>query len=132
MALAVWRKLDKMHLEHPFMGSRMLRRQVTRQGLHAGGRHIGTVMLRRGVEAWAHSQARAHSQEREKLRRGTRSIPTSRASFAIGRAHQVWALDTTYLLISRGFVYFTTVVDVARRKLLAHKVGHYVGSHVRQ
>ena len=41
---------------------------------------------------------------------------------AIGRANQVWALDTTYIPMERGFVYLTAVVDVASRKVLAHKV----------
>lgn len=41
---------------------------------------------------------------------------------AITRANPVWALDTTYIQIARGFVYITAVVDVNSRKVLAHKV----------
>jgi putative transposase len=41
---------------------------------------------------------------------------------AISRANQVWALDTTYIPMARGFVYLTAVVDVASRRVLAHKV----------
>jgi putative transposase len=41
---------------------------------------------------------------------------------AIRRANQVWALDTTYIPMARGFVYLTAVVDVASRMVLAHKV----------
>ena len=41
---------------------------------------------------------------------------------AITRANQVWALDTTYIRMARGFVYLTAVVDVASRRVLAHKV----------
>jgi putative transposase len=41
---------------------------------------------------------------------------------AITRSNQVWALDTTYIPMARGFVYLTAVVDVASRKVLAHKV----------
>ena len=37
-------------------------------------------------------------------------------------AIQVWALDTTYIAMARGFVYLTAVVDVASRRVLAHKV----------
>ena len=36
---------------------------------------------------------------------------------AIGRANQVWALDTTYIPMARGLVYLTAVVDVASRKV---------------
>jgi len=38
------------------------------------------------------------------------------------RANQVWALDTTYIPMARGFVYLTAVVDVASRCVLAHQV----------
>ena len=41
---------------------------------------------------------------------------------AITHFNQVWALDTTYVPMARGFVYLTAVVDVASRKVLAHKV----------
>ena len=51
--LALIRRLDELHLEHPFMGARMLRRQLARQGVHAGRRHIRTLMLRMGIEALA-------------------------------------------------------------------------------
>lgn len=40
---------------------------------------------------------------------------------AITRANQVWALDTTYIPMAQGFVYLIAVVDVASRRVLAHK-----------
>jgi putative transposase len=40
----------------------------------------------------------------------------------IKRANQVWALDTTYIPMAKGFVYLTAVVDWASRKVLALKV----------
>ena len=41
---------------------------------------------------------------------------------AITRSNQVWALYATYIPMARGFVYLTAVVDLAIRKVLAHKV----------
>jgi putative transposase len=43
-------------------------------------------------------------------------------NLAIARSNQVWALDTTYIPMARGFVYLTAVVDVASRKVLSHKL----------
>ena len=40
----------------------------------------------------------------------------------IERSNQVWALDTTYIPMAKGFVYLTAVVDWASRKVLASKV----------
>src|SRR5712691_2751324 len=51
--LALMRRIDELHLKHPFMGARMLRDQLARQGIHAGRRHIKTLMLRMRIEALA-------------------------------------------------------------------------------
>jgi putative transposase len=37
----------------------------------------------------------------------------------IDRPNQVWAMDTTYLPMRRGFVYLTVVLDWASRRVLA-------------
>ena len=52
----------------------------------------------------------------------TRSVPYLLRGMTINRANQVWALDTTYIPMARGFVYLTAVVDWASRKVLAHRV----------
>ena len=41
--LALMRKIDELHLEHPFMGARMLRDQLARRGIRAGRRHVRDV-----------------------------------------------------------------------------------------
>ncbi|MDZ4854912.1 MAG: DDE-type integrase/transposase/recombinase [Nitrospirota bacterium] len=40
----------------------------------------------------------------------------------VNRANQVWALDTTYIPMAKGFVYLTAVVDWVSRKVLASTV----------
>ena len=114
--LALMRKLDELHLEHPFMGARMLRDQLARQGIHAGRRHIRTLMLKMGIEALAPQPGTSQAAPGHKI------YPYLLRKLAIKRANQVWALDTTYIPMARGFVYLTAVVDVASRCVLAHKV----------
>ena len=114
--LALMRRLDELHLEHPFMGARMLRDQLARQGIRAGRRHIRTLMLRMGIEALAPQPGTS------KATPGNKVYPYLLRKLAITRANQVWALDTTYIPMARGFVYLTAVVDVASRRVLAHKV----------
>jgi putative transposase len=114
--LALMRKLDELHLEYPFMGARMLRDQLARQGIRAGRRHIGTLMLRMGIEALAPQPGTSKAAPGHKI------YPYLLRKLAITRANQVWALDTTYIPMARGFVYLTAVVDVASRRVLAHKV----------
>ena len=49
--LKLMRRLDELHLEHPFMGARMLRDQLNREGYDVGRKHVGTLMKRMGIEA---------------------------------------------------------------------------------
>src|ERR1700745_4520237 len=49
--LAIMRRLDRLHLEFPFAGSRMLRGLLVAEGCKIGRRHVKTLMQRMGVEA---------------------------------------------------------------------------------
>jgi putative transposase len=114
--LALMRQIDELHLEHPFMGARMLRDQLARQGIAVGRRHVGTLMRRMGIQAQAPQPGTSRRAPGHKI------YPYLLRKLAITRANQVWALDTTYIPLARGFVYLTAVVDVASRRVLAHKV----------
>jgi len=114
--LRIMRRLDELHLEHPFMGARMLRDQLWREGLQIGRRHVATLMQRMGIEALCPQPGSS------KPAPGHKVYPYLLRKLQIARSNQVWALDTTYIAMARGFVYLTAVVDVASRKVLAHKV----------
>ena len=114
--LALMRRIDQLHLEHPFMGARMLRRQLQRDNVLVGRRHIATLMLRMGIQALAPQPGTSQRAPGHKI------YPYLLRKLAIERSNQVWALDTTYIPMARGFVYLTAVVDVASRRVLAHKV----------
>jgi len=114
--LALMRRLDELHLEHPFMGARMLRRQLLAEGIRVGRRHVRTLMRRMGMEALCPQPGTSQRHPDHKI------YPYLLRKLAITRANQVWALDTTYIPMARGFVYLTAVVDVASRMVLAHKL----------
>lgn len=114
--LALMRRLDELHLEYPFMGARMLRDQLWREGTAVGRRHVTTLMARMGITALAPQPGTS------KRAPGHKIYPYLLRTLAITRPNQVWALDTTYIPMARGFVYLTAVVDVASRKVLAHRV----------
>ena len=110
------RRIDELHLEHPFMGARMLRDQLDRAGIKVGRRHVCTVMKRMGIEALYRKPGTS------KKRPGHTIYPYLLRGMTINRTNQVWALDTTYIRMAKGFVYLTAVVDWASRKVLAAKV----------
>jgi putative transposase len=110
------RRIDELHLEHPFAGSRMLRDMLNREGWSVGRKHVGTLMKRMGVEAL---YRRPNTSKRHPAHR---IYPYLLRGMAIDRANQVWALDITYIPMARGFVYLCAVVDWASRKVLAHRL----------
>ena len=80
--LALMRRIDELHLKHPFMGTRMLRDQLAGEGIHAGRRHIGTLMGRMGIEALARPATR---YQQGGARQQDLSVP---AAQAVHRARQ--------------------------------------------
>jgi putative transposase len=114
--LVLMRRLDALHLEHPFMGARMLRDQLNREGFTVGRKHVSTLMARMGMEALYRKPGTSTKHP------GHDVYPYLLRSLIINRANQVWALDTTYIPMAKGFVYLTAVVDWASRKVLAATV----------
>ena len=98
------------------MGARMLRRQLRQEGVKIGRRHVGTLMKKMGIEALAPQPGTSQRAP------GNKIYPYLLRKVSIVRSNQVWALDTTYTPMARGFVYLTAVVDEASRRVLAHKV----------
>lgn len=114
--LVLMRRLDEVHLDRPFMGARMLRAQLNREGFTVGRNHVGTLMARMGIEALYRKPGTS------KKHPGHDVYPYLLRGVSITRANQVWALDTTYIPMAKGFVYLTAVVDWASRKVLAAKI----------
>jgi len=114
--LALVRRIDELHLEHPFAGSRMLRDLLRREGFEVGRKHVTTLMHKMGIEA-LYQKPRTSGRDREHP-----VFPYLLRGMTIDRPNQVWAMDTTYIPMRRGFVYLTAVVDWATRRVLAIRV----------
>ena len=114
--LALMRRIDELHLEHPFAGGRMLRDLLRREGVEVGRKHVTTLMRRMGIEA-LYQKPRTSGRNREHP-----VYPYLLRGMAIERPNQVWAMDTTYIPMRRGFVYLTAVLDWASRRVLAFRV----------
>ena len=114
--LWLMRRIDELHLNYPFAGSRMLRDLLGHQGLQVGRRHIKTLMRKMGVEAIY------RRPNTSKPAPGHRIYPYLLRGLAITRPNQVWAMDITYIPMARGFVYLAAVVDWFSRRVLAWKL----------
>jgi len=114
--LAVMRRLDELHLDYPFAGSRMLRDILNREGISAGRRHVATLMKRMGIEAIY------RRPNTSKPAPGHKIYPYLLRGLKVDRPNQVWAMDISYIPMARGFVYLTAVVDWFSRRVLSHRV----------
>ena len=114
--LALMRRIDELHLEYPFAGSRMLRDLLNREGVEIGRRHVATLMKRMGVEAIY------RRPNTSKPAAGNRIYPYLLRALKVDRANQVWAMDITYIPMARGFVYLAAVVDWFSRRVLSYRV----------
>ncbi|MBB5059899.1 putative transposase [Granulicella aggregans] len=110
------RKLDGLHLNYPFAGSRMLRGLLHQQRVDAGRLHIGTLMKKMGIEAIY------RKRNTSKPAPGHRSYPYLLRNVAVTRPNQAWAMDISYIPVARGFVYLAAVVNWFSRKILSWKL----------
>jgi putative transposase len=114
--LALMRRLDELHLEHPHAGSRMLRDLLAAEGSKIGRRHVKTLMERMGIEA-------IYRRPRTSIPApGHKIFPYLLRDLTIDRANQVWASDITYIPMARGFVYLAAVMDWFARRILASRL----------
>jgi putative transposase len=109
-------RIDRLHLEHPFAGARMLRDMLDQEGLQVGRKHVATLMRKMGIEA-LYRRPRTTKRHPEH-----RVYPYLLRGLSITRSNQVWAMDITYIPMARGFVYLTVVMDWYSRRVLSHRV----------
>jgi putative transposase len=114
--LAIMRRLDRLHLESTFAGSRMLRGLLAAERCKIGRRHVKTLMQRMGIEA-LYRRPRTTKPEP-----GHKIYPYLLRGVEITRPNQVWAMDITYIPMARGFVYLTVVLDWFSRRVLSWRV----------
>ena len=114
--LEVMRRLDRLHLEFPFAGSRMLQGLLSADGCKIGRRHVKTLMRRMGIEA-LYRRPRTTKPEP-----GHKIYPYLLRGIEITRPNQVWAMDITYIPMARGFVYLAVVLDWFSRRVLSWRV----------
>ncbi len=114
--LAIMRRIDELHMDYPFAGSRMLRALLDREGLRIGRLHVATLMKKMGIAAIY------RRPNTSKPAPGHRIYPYLLRKLAVARPNQVWATDISYIPMARGFVYLVAIVDWFSRRVLSWRV----------
>jgi len=114
--LLLMRRIDELHLNYPFGGSRMLRDMLKLEGHQVGREHVRTLMAKMGIHAIYRGRNTSAPHPAHRI------YPYLLKGLTIDRPNQCWATDITYVPMRRGFVYLVAIVDWATRKVLAHRV----------
>lgn len=96
--LAIMRRIDELHLDYPFAGSRMLRDLLAADGVKVGRLHVSTLMKKMAIEAIY------RRPNTSKPAPGHKVYPYLLRKLAVTRPDQVWAMDITYIPMAHGFV----------------------------
>jgi putative transposase len=114
--LAIMRRLDELHLNYPFAGSRMMRDLLRGEGVVIGRQHVITLMKRMRIKAIY------RRPNTSKPAPGNKIYPYLLRGLTVDRPDQVWAMDISYIPMRRGFVYLAAVIDWYTRRVLAWRL----------
>ena len=120
--LELMRRIDELHLELPFAGSRMLAGLLGTDEVVVGRLHVRTLMRRMGIAA-------IYRRPRTSQRHPAHPIfPYLLRTLKVERPNQVWATDITYIPMARGFVFLVAIMDWYTRKVLTWRVSPTLSS----
>ena len=116
--LELMHRMDKLHLEYPFAGARMLKDLLVHEGHTIGRRHTKTLMRKMGITALYQKPSTSRRHPAHPV------YPYLLKNLKIERPDQVWAADITYIPMRRGFVYLCAVMDWATRRVLSWRLSN--------
>lgn len=116
-------RIDRLHLQMPYAGSRMLRDLLNQDGIKVGRKHVATLMKRMGIEALYRKPKTTKKHPEHRV------YPYLLRGLTICRPGQVYAMDITYIPMARGFVYLAAVMDWYSRKVLSWQVSITLDVH---
>jgi putative transposase len=115
---ALMRRIDELHLERPFVGARLLRDMLRREGQAIGRRHVASLMRRMGIEAIYRRRNTSRPHPEHPV------YSYLLRQLVIERPNQVWAADITYVPMAKGFVYLVAILDWYTRRVLAWRMSN--------
>ena len=97
--LALMRRIDELHLQHPFFGSRMITQTLKAEGPVINRKRVQRLMRLMGLESTAPQPTTSTPAPDHPV------YPYLLRGLTIARPNQVWATDITYIPMARGFAY---------------------------
>jgi putative transposase len=120
--LATMRRIDEIHLKHPFYGSRKIGLELRMEGREANRKRVQRLMRLMGLEALAPkpNTSTPHPDHPK--------YPYLLRGLVVSRVNQVWSTDITYIPMRKGFVYLVAIMDWYSRRVLAWRLSNTMDS----
>jgi len=116
--LAVMRRIDELHLELPFYGSRRMTFELNKEGRGVNRKRVRRLMRVMGIEALIPRPGTS------KAALGRKIYPYLLRGLKIVEPNHVWAADVTYIPMACGFLYLVAIIDWASRAVLAWQLSN--------
>ena len=111
--LELMRRIDELHLQRPFYGSRKIAHVLSMEGRAVNRKQVQRLMRVMGLEAMAPKPDTSRPAAEHP------SYPYLLRKLEISRTNQVWAADITYIPLAHGFAYLVAIIDWYSRRVLS-------------
>ena len=116
--LELMRRIDELHLECPFYGSRSIARELGKKGYRVNRKRVQRLMRLMGLESVAPKPNTSKPNEEHPV------YPYLLRDVTIDRPNQVWAADITYIPMAHGFAYLVAIIDWASQRMLSWRLSN--------
>ena len=115
--------IDKIHLEHPFMGHRRIVGELADLGYTVNRKKVLRLMRLMGIYALYPKKKTTIANKQHKV------YPYLLRNLDVTYANQVWATDITFIPMAKGFVYVVAIIDWFSRKVLSWRLSNTLDTH---
>ena len=120
--LSLMERLDRLHLEHPFLGSRKLAILTSSPEEAVNRKRVQRLMRLMGLECLFPRPKTSVAS------RSYKKYPYLLKGVTIDRPMQVWSADVTYVPMSTGFVYLAATIDWYSRVVVSWRLSNSLDS----
>ncbi len=116
--ITLMKLIDRQYLATPFYGTRKIAAWLKSQNYSVNRKHVRRLMRVMGLKA-IYRRPRT-----SKPAPGHKIYPYLLGGLKITRPNQVWAVDITYIPMSRGFLYLVAIIDWYCRYVLSWRLSN--------
>ncbi len=116
--LDLMHRIDHVHTDHPFYGSRMMTAHLRLEGRLLNRKRVRRLMRKMGLESTAPGPQTSKPHPEHRV------YPYLLRGVAVNRPNHVWATDITYLRMDSGFAYLCAVIDWFSRYVLSFRLSN--------